>query len=146
MKNFVIIPALAVVFTTNVYAECESNKTLFSCTTEKSKQIEVCDAGKSIDYSFGKPGEKPEVVVKAMRKDASTFQWDGAGRSMSYAVDIPNKDTVYNVFWSTDRLSENHAVEAGVNVLVNKKQVATVLCNGKDIVNNIEGVKLKATE
>lgn len=145
MKSIVIIPVLAALFSANAYAKCENSKTLFSCITTKGKQIEVCDANKTIDYSFGKPQGKPEVTVKAPREQASTFQWSGVG-AMSYAVDIPNKETVYNVFWSADRVSEDHAVEAGVNVLVNKKQVATVRCTGKDIVNNIEGVKLKPTE
>jgi hypothetical protein len=146
MKINIIIPVLAVLCTASAYAKCENSKTLFSCITTKGKQIEVCDAEKTIDYSFGKPQGKPEVVVKAPREQASTFQWDGMGRSISYAVDIPNKDTTYNVFWGADRLSENQAVEAGVNVFVNKKLVATVLCTDKNIVNNLEGVKLKPTE
>jgi hypothetical protein len=119
---------------------------VFSCLTSKGKQIEVCDAGKTIDYSFGKPQGKPEIEVKVARDNASTFQWAGIGSSMSYAVDIPNGKTTYNVFWSADRLSEQHAIEAGVNVLINKELVTTVNCASENIINNIEGVDLKPTE
>jgi len=146
MKIIVMMSVVAALFATNVYASCEGSKTVFSCLTSKGKQIEVCDAGKTIDYSFGKPLGKPEIEVKVARDNASTFQWAGMGSSISYAVDIPNGKTTYNVFWSSDRLSEQHAIEAGVNVLINKELVTTVNCAGENIINNIEGVDLKPTE
>jgi hypothetical protein len=146
MKIIVIVPVLAALFSTNVYAKCEGGKTLFFCTTVKGKQIEVCDSEKTIDYSFGKPQEKPEIDIKVPRDQASTFQWAGVGSSESYAIDIPNGKATYNVFWGVDRLTDAHAIEAGVNVLMDKNLVTTVKCSGKDVVNNIEGVKLKATE
>jgi hypothetical protein len=146
MKIIVIVPLLSTLFAANVYAKCEGSKTLFSCITTKGKQIEVCDAGKTIDYSFGKPQGKPEIEVKVARDKASTFQWAGVGRTESYAIDIPNGKTTYNVFWGVDRLTEEHAIEAGVNVLINKELVTTVNCSGKDVVSNLEGVKLKPTE
>jgi hypothetical protein len=66
---------------------------------------------------------------------------------MSYAVSIPNGNTIYNVFWGVDRLSDEHPIEAGVNVEINKKLEATVKCVGeKNIVQNIEGIELKREE
>lgn len=148
MKFITIAPVLVVVlFTANAYAICEvGSKTVFSCMTAKGKQIEVCDAGKTIEYSFGKPKVKPEIVVKVPRKDVSTSQWDGMGRYISYSVNIPNGSTTYNVFWATDKLTEEHAVEAGVNVETNNKLLATVNCSGKNIKQNLEGIDLKAAE
>ena len=146
MKIIVIVPVLVTLFAANVYAGCEGGKTVFSCSTIKGKQIEVCDMEKTIDYSFGKPQEKSEIAIKIPREQASTFQWAGIGSSISYAVDIPNKNTTYNVFWSADRMSEEHGIEAGVNVLINKELVTTVKCADKNIVNNLEGVNLKPTE
>ncbi|OYV18842.1 MAG: hypothetical protein CG439_1123, partial [Methylococcaceae bacterium NSP1-2] len=52
----------------------------------------------------------------------------------------------YNVFWSADRFSDEHAIEAGVNVLINNELVTTVNCAGENIVNNLEGIDLKPTE
>ncbi|HPZ56154.1 MAG TPA: hypothetical protein PLK50_02420 [Ottowia sp.] len=127
-------------------ADCgKDSKQLFQCTTAKGKVIELCDSGKTIDYSFGKPREKPEIVVRAVRGDASTTQYEGIGRWESYSVDVPNGDTTYSVFWGVDKLSSNHTIEAGVNVETNGKQVAQVLCspNGK-VLHNLEGVKLKS--
>ena len=129
-------------------ADCETgSKTVFSCVTGKGKVIEVCDSVKTIDYSFGKPKSKPEIVVRVPRNEASTTQWQGIGRYESYSVEIPNGKTLYSVFWSADKLSETHAVEAGVNVEVNQNLVATVKCAGeKHITQHIEGLNLKATE
>lgn len=148
MKFITITSAIAIaLFSSSIYAKCEvGSKTIFSCMTTKGKQIEVCDAGKTISYSFGKPQEKPEIVVKVPRNQASTYQWEGVGRYMSYSVNIPNGNTVYSVFWGVDRLSEEHAVEAGVNVETNNKSVATVKCSEKNIEQNIEGIALKPAE
>lgn len=146
MKIIVIMRVVTALFVSNVYANCGTSKTLFSCTTTKGKQIEVCDAEKTIDYSFGKAQQKPEIAIKVPRDNASTFQWAGVGRTESYTIDIPNGKTVYNVFWGVDRLSDEHTVEAGVNVLIDENLVTTVNCAGNDIVSNIEGVKLKPTE
>lgn len=132
-------------FSTLAEAACEpGSKTVFSCQTAKGKVIQVCDSGKTIDYTFGKPELAPEIVVRAPRGEASTFQWQGIGRYISYSVSIPNGNTVYSVFWSLDKLSESRAIEAGVNVEVKQKLVATVNCaDAKRIVQNIEGIHLK---
>lgn len=145
--GLVVIAAIAALSSPSASAACTGGgKTVFSCLTSKGKVIEVCDSGNTIDYSFGKPNV-PEIVVRAPRNEASTFQWKGIGRYLSYSVEIPNGKTVYSVFWGADRLTDEHKIEAGVNVEVNKNLVATVKCVGeKYIVQNIEGIDLKPTE
>lgn len=120
----------------------ENRKLLFSCATENGKQILLHDAGTTIDYAFGVPDREPELDLKVPRNQASTWQWAGIGRHMTYSIDVPNGETVYNVFWGVDRLAQNAPEEAGVNVLINEKLVATVKCSS-NIVNNMEGVDLK---
>lgn len=147
MKPMIIISVMTLLFSPTLYAKCEKDsKVLFSCLTEKGKQIEVCDTGKNISYSFGRPHVKPEIVVSVARDQASTSQWNGVGRYLSYAVDIPNGETVYNVFFSTDRLSNEHSIEAGVNVMIKNNLATTVNCSGKNITNNLQGVDLKASK
>ncbi len=149
MKVFIMgLGISGFLFTNLVFAACPSgSKTLFFCNTQKAnKQIEVCDTGKTISYSFGKKGQKPELAISVPRSQASTYQWQGIGRYISYAVDIPNGDYNYNVFWSVDRITEEHAVEAGVNVEKKDKLLTTVYCQEKGLINNLEGVKLKASE
>lgn len=135
------------VLATQAHASCNKDSTpLFFCTTDKGKVIEVCDDQTTITYAFGKASEKPEIVVKVPRAAASTTQWQGVGRWMSYSVEIPNGKTTYSVFWGADRLDENHAIEAGVNVETNKKHVVTVNCaSTSKIIQNLEGLQLRAT-
>ncbi len=118
---------------------------LFSCTTNEGQEILLFETDDTIDYSFGDPGKKPELDLQVPRDRASTWQWKGIGRDMSYAVNVPNGETIYSVFWSVDRLSPTKAVEAGVRVERDRKTLATVYCTDK-IVSNLQGVKLKPTE
>ncbi|MBV5320944.1 MAG: hypothetical protein JZU62_04600 [Sulfuricurvum sp.] len=129
----------------SLYGSCSNNSnTIFYCMTKKGKQIEVCDNKSTIEYSFGKPKTKPELVINVPRQQVTTTQWNGMGSFMSYSIDIPNANTVYNVFWGVDRMNESHAIEAGINVFINRKQVATVQCSDK-IESNIEGIDLAPT-
>lgn len=148
MKNTVILTTLLLSIPLSAHAACQSEQqTVFSCTTTKGKVIQVCDQQQHLEYSFGKPSQKPEIVVQVERSAASTTQWPGVGRYMSYSVEIPNGKTVYSVYWGVDRLSEEAAISAGVNVEVNGKHAATVQCNSeKKIIQNMEGIDLKATE
>lgn len=148
MKKLAAILIATFIFPGYAAAKCDKDEqTIFSCLTGKSKLIEVCDAGKTVSYSFGFPNSKPEIVVTVPRNKASTYQWEGIGRYISYSVNIPNGNTVYNVFWAVDKLSDEHAIEAGVNVEINKELVATVQCVGeKNIVQNIEGIELQRAE
>lgn len=137
---------LALVISSAASAACEkANQTVFSCMTAKDKLLQVCDFGKMLAYSFGKPTLPPEIIVLAPISTAATFQWQGIGRYISYSVEVPNGNTTYSVFWSVDKITNE--IDAGVNVEVNKKLIATVKCvNVKDIIQNIQGIDLKPIE
>ncbi|MDB5772480.1 MAG: hypothetical protein JWM42_2854 [Burkholderia sp.] len=119
-------------------------KLLFSCTTKNNKQINLCDTGKIIRYSYGKTGSTPELSLAVPRKTATTYQWQGTGRWANYIVNVPNRGTVYRIFWGYDRLSDEHEIEAGVNVTVNGNDVSTVHCKNASIEHDLEGVDLRA--
>ncbi len=132
---------------TSARADCVAGEaTVFACQTAQGKRIEVCDAGKTLTYSFGRPQAQPEIMLRVARERASTSQWNGLGRFIAYSVDIPNGDTVYSVFWGADRLSDDHPIEAGVEVLVKGRLAATVRCADGEIVQAIEGLDLKPTD
>ena len=133
-------------FAPQAFAKCAAGQpTIFSCSTAKGKTIEVCDAGKTITYTFGSLQAKPEIALSVSRDKVTTFQWSGIGRYLSYAVDIPNGTSTSSVFHGMDRITKEHAIEPGVNVLVDGKLLATVRCSGRNIVNNLEGVDLAPT-
>ena len=121
MKKIIVLISIVTVTLplSSANAGCGTdNKTVFSCQAAKGKIIQVCDAGKMIEYSFGK-AKAPEIVVRVPRNEASTSQWNGIGRYLSYAIDIPNGNTIYSVFWGSDRVTDEHKIETGVNVEIN---------------------------
>lgn len=107
---------------------CDDEKLLFHCYTTTHKEVRVCDRGTTLEYLFRSPGLAPELLLPVPRKQAVVGSWSGIGRSMDTSLAFPNGDVTYTVFWSVDRLDEEHPVEAGVAVERNGKQIARVLC------------------
>ncbi len=121
-------------------AKCDgAEKTVFSCLTSKAKQIEVCDAGKTVSYSFGYPNAKPEIVVTVPRERARKEYVMGAGCIRS-SVTIPNGDTVYRVY-AMETLRDLSCTDAGVEVYVKRRYTTAVKCKGSHT-NNIGDAEL----
>lgn len=136
--------AMSVLSSGVAQAACSNGKTLFSCTTTNNKYVELCDNGATLQYSFGKVGQTPELALSVPRARASTYQWEGFGRWINYSVRIPNGNTFYEVFDSADRIEQT--AEAGIYVEASGKNVATINCKMDTLVSNLEGVKLRPTE
>lgn len=126
---------------------CQAPATqVFSCTTTRSKVVEVCDAGSTLSYTFGKPGSTPELALNVPRQQASTYQWEGFGRTINHRVSIPNGNTVYTVFTSFDKMRPDEGLDSGVDVHVNGKLLTTVSCKPASLRETLEGIDLKRTE
>lgn len=150
LSRFVGLSTLVVMLsaTSAVYADCNAgDKRLFFCNTVNNKVIQLCDAGATINYSFGRPNTQPELALQVPRHLASTWQWQGVGRWMSYSVVVPNGNTRYQIFFSVDRLSDEHPIEAGVDVEIGGKHIVRVECRDDGhLVQNLEGVDLRPEE
>lgn len=142
MKKLIIGFTL-VVCSHSLFAACLSqSKTVFNCTTINNKVIQVCDAGNTISYSFGKANATPELAITVPRNKVSTYQWEGIGWYENYAINIPNGKTIYRVNDSLDKMSQQYT--AGVEVSNNDKLLATVECAAnKKIISKIQGIKLR---
>ena len=142
MKKFIIGLAVAAC-SHSLFAACPSQtKTIFMCTTTNNKVIQVCDAGNTISYSFGKANATPELAIAVPRNKVTTYQWEGFGRYENYAINIPNGKTIYRVNESLDKMSQQYT--AGVEVSNNDKLLATVECAAnKKITSKIQGIKLR---
>lgn len=61
MKRHTTVLLLAVIGAMSAAnAACPKQQVLFSCSTMKGKRVEVCDAGGTIGYTFGKAGQRPK--------------------------------------------------------------------------------------
>lgn len=120
----------------------EEGALIFACTTVNQKFVKVVDNGATIKYSFGKKGKKPELVFSVSRSAASTYQYQGFGRYVAYAVSVPNNGVTYSVFYGYDKLSADSQVDAGIVVKTVNGKETTIPCAGT-FKSNIEGINLK---
>ena len=127
----------------NSYAVCANgSKTLFSCSTARDKRIEVCESRSMVEYSFGNPQGRAEMVLRVPRTLASSSQWNVAARWNFHALDVPHGDTTYHVFWAGDLQAGTAAQEGGVNVVTGDSVTATVLCVPQSIVQALDSQSL----
>ena len=114
---------------------------VFRCLTSSRKIIEVTqDPAGSFVYSFGRAAS-PELLFVASREAADIQKWSGIGRYQNYRLGLPNKGTRYEVFYSWDSLAPSEPPEAGVEVYVGEKLVATVACSKKHpVIQNVYGL------
>lgn len=142
--SLLLLTLLGVTCVLPAYADCNRGSTaLFSCTIQKNgKRVELCDAGATIQYTFGKPGMNPEMALSISRSQASTYQWEGFGRAMTYSVTVPNGVTEYEVYSTTDKISRSED-RAGIYVTQRGNQIAELVCVQSTVYNNMEGVKLR---
>lgn len=138
-----LLLAASLVFSAGAWASCPAKtQTIFQCTTTNNKIVQVCDAGKTINYSFGKPNQTPELAVSVLRNKVTTHQWEGIGRYENYSINIPNGNYFYRVFSSIDKINQSHS--AGVEISKNDNLIATVNCApSKKFTSNLIGVNLQ---
>ena len=79
------------------------------------------------------------MALSIPRDKATTFQWKGFGRYINHSVQIPNGNTVYEVFSSADRIEND--ITFGINVSVDGNNIANILCKN-NVINNIEDISL----
>ena len=92
-------------FANAVWADCEPDKELFmACSFQNGKAVEVCTDGNVVDYTFGRPGHRPELAISlAFQEGAEMVPWNGVGRSIWEAIRLTNNDVVYEVYGGFDR-------------------------------------------
>jgi len=141
MKKLAVVFGILISVAPIVRADCGAmEKTLFSCLTSKGKLIEVCNLGETIQYSFGRPKSKPEITVLLPTSKVSGESCYTCGRYISNSVYIPNKDTIYIVSWSSDKIDTDVPLQGSVEVIINGKSKATIMCGSEPVVGNSEGI------
>ena len=127
-------------------------KVLFSCKAKKGKEIRLVDKGSTIEYSFGMPNKKSDILVSVLREKATTnyeihedYELEKFGQGSFFSVDVPNGNTRYRIYFQYGYPKDHLADEGGVSVIINNKYTNEVKCVGKEIINNLQNVDLKVT-
>lgn len=120
MKSVIIAFALVVGLPSLAHAQ-----SLFHCTTTGGKQLSVSHQNGKLTYRFGKQG-KPELVFSNTLDDAILYR-----NKYGLNIELSNGNTVYNVVYD----HTDPAKHSGVFVSRNNKEIASVLCQGKPVVD-----------
>lgn len=84
------IAGMLIVLAPSTLMACESKEQLvFACPTDNGRYVEICQGSASIQYTFGKPGQKPELKLSERNAD---FVWEH-GESVSAGI---ADDLVFN--------------------------------------------------
>lgn len=105
-----------------------TKEVIFSCATKKGKIISLTKFGNTIQYSFGFPNKKPELVIDTLEDDV-IYQY-GSGRTIAATFDKGALN--YTVgYLETNKKIEDHNVFINGVIISNKtsyKTIAQVEC------------------
>jgi hypothetical protein len=111
-----------------VIPESVNKEVIFSCATKKGKIISLTKFGNTIEYSFGFPNKKPELVIDTP-EDNVIYQY-GSGRTIAATFDKGALN--YTVgYVETNKKIEDHYVFINGVIISNKtsyKTIAQVEC------------------
>lgn len=138
--------ALLICISPSAVLACEpGEKLVFSCPTDTRKHVEVCQAPTAIHYTYGKPGQPPELKLSEKNQ---TFVWEhGEGVSSGIGDDLlfKNGATTYTISHvsSFDDISDT---EAHILVRQPGKEDAFVQCASGKAKFNPSAIRVKSRE
>jgi hypothetical protein len=125
---------------------CGPGETLvFSCPTDRGKHIEVCQANTAIHYTYGKPGQAPELRLSEKNE---TFVWEhGEGVSAGIGDDLifGNGATRYMIS-HVSNFDDRSDVNAHLTVMQHGKDNISIECVAKRIRFNPTAIKAQQRE
>jgi hypothetical protein len=118
---------------------------VFSCPTDQGKHIEVCQAKTAIHYTYGKPGQAPELTLS--EKD-ETFVWEhGEGVSVGIGDDLIFRNGATRYLIShVSNFDDRSDVNAHLTVMQPSKASIFTECVAKKIRFNPAAIKARQRE
>ncbi|EJG8587578.1 hypothetical protein NAX55_000823 [Salmonella enterica] len=114
-----------------------ASKLIFSCTTDKGKTIKVMKSDGQAQYLFYNENNELEIGVKNDITSMDIRLSEPEGSSIITSVPFKNGKFIYDVFTSTDRLTNEHPSHSGVIVSKENKYLTNVKCNNNSIQGNL---------
>jgi hypothetical protein len=106
VKVIQVVLISTLLFSTDVFAKCDKySKKIFSCTLENNSRVEVCDAGKTMEFKFSEGQERLKTLVKSPREQVTKWERPVATYH-NFAINIFSDSIHYRVFWNVDLTNE----------------------------------------
>lgn len=116
-------------------AACDEGGLVFSCATALGNEIQLCQDGNSIRYTFGEPGLAPQLAITMPKAEVQKAPLRELGKVESYALRIPFREATHVLYWSLDDAGDEP--EAGIRVFVDDRLRATMQCVPGQIRSNL---------
>ncbi len=106
---------------------------LFSCSFSNGNKVAtICGTGDQGRYRFGRQGRMPELTLLQPLNEIYV-PWMGIGRYKSEALAFENDGATYNIYASTDRLSDDLYFSGGVDIIRSAKIITSLTCDKESI-------------
>lgn len=114
-----------------------SSELIFSCTTDNGKRLKIMKGDDQAQYLFYNKNKKLELDVKNNISSMDIRFSEPEGSVITTSVPFKNGEFIYDVFTSTDRLTDEHLSHSGVIILKGNNFLANVKCNNNSIQGNL---------
>lgn len=110
---------------------------IFSCNiTKNGKKLTLVDKSGVLEYTYGKQGSKPDLLLMKPGKEIEHSAWNGVGRAHTYSVTFTNGVYRYTVFTSIDTIKQERT--DGVVVEQNSKFLTELDCKEGTVAGDLE--------
>jgi hypothetical protein len=120
-------------------------KLVFSCSTDRGKQVEVCQGPTAIRYSYGRPGQPVELKLSEKNQ---TFVWEhaeGVGSGVGDDLLFKNGATHY-IISHVSNFDDITDTEAHILVRQPGKEDAYIQCASGKAKFNAKAIKAQPRE
>ena len=108
---------------------------------DRDRVLAVCHDDNRVTYSFGRPGQPPELTLSEPVRTVAYHPWSGVGREIAEGVDFQNGAYAYRTYAGFQKLlegeSDDDGVErsfGGVRVLRDGQEIASLVCDPVSVV------------
>lgn len=129
MKNSLIL------FTALVLSigHATASEFIFSCVTDNGKLVKVVKDGDQAIYELYNKNNKIEISLKNEITSMNIVFSEPDGSEITTSVPFKNGAFIYDVFTSTDRLTEEHPSQSGVVVSKDSVFLVNLKCKNDSI-------------
>ncbi|MEN1971126.1 hypothetical protein WCE34_02080 [Luteimonas sp. MJ204] len=119
MRAFVLLSLVA------LPVAAQADDTVFSCITASGKQVRVVQTDNHVRYTFGRPGQAPEMKIETPTAELE-YHVSAGSQIESHVMSFRNGRTIYLVGASI--LYSNPDWGGEITVLQGDEQLAHILC------------------
>lgn len=128
--NRAFLTAALIALASPAAADCPAGAEPFvSCVIkEDALQMEACFNATEFSFEFGRFASPPDVSVTLPLSEVAVQPWNGMGSSYSEAASFTHAGITYSLWWSADRMTDEHPITGGVTLTEDGTELSSLTC------------------